>query len=76
MLFKTKDRNKLKRLISYLLFAILVSVSFFYIKVLPERHWTMIVPWSLTAIFFIAWRWTVRGHFKKSITRRKIKKYI
>lgn len=78
MLLRTRDKKRLRRFSIYLSFVTLMSVSVWYIiKVrLGLELWQLIVPWALTAVFFIAWRWAkrYRAEAPKKSQRAPVKK--
>jgi len=80
MLFRNRNKKQLKRSIEYLSFLILMGVSAFYITELPKPiHWTMIVPWTLIIVLFVAWCRASNYKIKTTSansTRRKVKRYI
>ena len=78
MLFKKRNQKKLKRLVNYFSFIILASISIWYYFQLPKPiHWTVIVPWALSAVFLILWCLADRPPAieKCRISKPKIKRY-
>ena len=79
MLFKKRNKNKI-RLYGYCaLFTIIATSAIWYYLQLPQPlHWTLAIPWSLSAMFFILWRWSkyVGPVNKSGEQKSKIKRYV
>jgi len=78
MLFRKRDRNKLKLYGYFTLAVILISSAIVYYLQIPKPlHWTLAVPWGLSVLFFGLWRWKARSAYipNGSHGKKKIKRY-
>jgi uncharacterized membrane protein YfcA len=56
-------------------FIIIFSLSIWYYKQIPDYHWTLIVPWFLTAVMFVALRIKSNSKSNRKV-KSKIKRYM